>query len=177
MNPGTFYGNEFFFVDFLEERYDIGVYKGEYFTINQSFEDVKEKIAFHYDVIEAFSNEWWELWKEACNRFVEKLMLMVAGKTIVLVKMYLSEKYYCDEGKMEFDEIKSIRDINEQLRICYEYFESVCSSAKVIDVSSIDEYFTDYNFRHGCYPWHLSDYAYGKIVEKIEAELNSILQN
>lgn len=171
MNPGRFYENEFFFVDLLEERYDIGVYKGEYFTISQAFEDIKIKLDIDYDIIRAFSEEWLHLWKFACNRFVDRLRLIVGDKTIVLVKSFLSEKYYGDSGDMFFDEIDSIKACNEQLSKCYEYFESKCPQAKVIEIRNDENYKTDVNFRHGCYPWHLSDFAYGKFARIIEERL------
>lgn len=174
MNPGAFYENEFFFVDFLEERYDIGIYKGEYFTISQAFEDLREKFGFDYEVIKAFSQEWWVLWKNACNLFVDKLKSVVGDKKIVLIKSLLAEKYYDDESEYYYDEIDSIRTCNEQLDRCYIYFKEQCPEAKVVDICDDEVYKTDVNFRHGCFPWHLSDFAYGKLAGIIEGMLSDL---
>lgn len=174
LNPANFYDYDFLFVDFLEERYDIGKYKGEYFTISQAFLDIKDILAIEYEKIPAFSEPWWILWKEACDRFVDKILSFVGNKKIVLVKTYLSEKYFENEDEQLFPDIDRIREINIELGKCYSYFQMRCPSAIVIDIAGIEEYRTDKSFRHGCAPWHLSDFAYGIITKHIENTLYQV---
>lgn len=171
MNAANFYDYDYFFVDFLEERFDIGVYKGEYFTLSQAFYDIREKVDISYDVIQAFSSEWWSLWKDSCKRFINKLGVLVEDKPVILVKSYLAEKKYDDEGESFFENIDEIRTINNELEKCYDFFANHCRNAQVIEIRQMEEYITDSSFRHGCYPWHLSDFAYGKISSYIESEI------
>ena len=171
MNAANFYNHDYFFIDFLEERFDIGVYKGEYFTLSQSFYDIREKVDISYDIIKAFSSEWWSLWEESCKRFIKKLGAVVEDKPVILVKTYLSEKNFDDEEECYFENIDEIRTINSELEKCYDFFASHYTNAQVIEIRQLEEYKTDISFRHGCYPWHLSDYAYGKISSYIESEI------
>lgn len=172
LNPTNFYDFDYFFIDFLEERFDIGVYCGEYFTISQAFTDIEEELSIHFERIQAFSDLWWKLWKDACDRFIDKLKIFAEHKIIILIKTFLSEKYFDDEREELFKEIDDIRRINVELDKCYSYFQEHCPIALVIDICGEEEYKTDLNFRHGCYPWHLSDFAYGKLSSKIEGVLN-----
>lgn len=172
MNPTNFYDFDYFFIDFLEERFDIGVYSGEYFTISQAFMDIDEELSIHFERIKAFSDLWWKLWTDACDRFIDKLKIFAEHKKIILIKTCLSEKFFDDEREELFQEIDDIRRINVELDKCYLYFQEHCPAALVIDICGEEEYKTDLNFRHGCYPWHLSDFAYGKLSSKIEDVLN-----
>lgn len=173
MNPTNFYNYDYFFIDFLEERFDVGVYEGEYFTLSQAFSDIEEDLSICYERIIAFSESWWKLWRDACDKFICKLNTFAEKKKIVLIKTFLSEKYFDDETEQFFSEISEIRRINSELDKCYIYFQEHCPTAVAIDICGEEEYKTDLNFRHGCYPWHLSDWAYGKLSSKIEGILNA----
>lgn len=74
MNPGNFYEYDYFFVDLLEERFDIGIYEGEYFTISQAFMDIAASLQIgHYKVVKAFTEKWWELWKKPASTLLDAL--------------------------------------------------------------------------------------------------------
>lgn len=111
--------------------------------------------------------------EKACIDFIRRLELIVQSKPVVLIKSYLSEIKYDDDGQEYFPDIEEIRSINQQLSKCYELFEQNCSNAICVEIKQMDEYKTEKNFRHGCYPWHLSGYAYGVIASYIEAEVAS----
>ena len=172
MNPANLSDYDCFFIDFLEERYDIGKYNDEYFTISQALSDIKESLSLEYEVIKAFSNTWWSLWEDSCEKFVDRLKVLAEGKKIVLVKMYLSEKIVDGDKEELFDDIDTIRQTNYELEKCYLHFLKKCPEAIAIDIRDDDIFRTDRNFRHGCYPWHLSDSAYGGFAKKIEIILN-----
>lgn len=172
MNPGRFTDVDFIFVDFLEERFDVGgTGKEEYFTLSDYFKDIENHTDIEYTVINSFSDEWYKLWEMSVERFIDRLSQYVEKKQIVLIKTKLTEKYYDDEEIYEFENLDKIRKININLERCYEIFESRCPEAKVFDFCKLDSYKTNKNFRHGCYPYHLNNEVYGKIAESIKRGL------
>ena len=176
LNPGNFYNYDYFFLDFLEERFDIGVYKGEYFTLSEAFLDISRNLKITYGTIKAFSDVWWDLWRKSCSKFVDKLRAFVGDKKVVLIRSFLSEKKYIDDldNDMYFENIDLIKDVNDELLKCYAYFQALYPEALVIDVIDLDVYKTDGNFKHGSYPWHLSASAYGTISKTIEMRINEL---
>lgn len=173
LNSGEFAEIDYVLVDFLEDRFSIGVIEDELFTISDAFKDISETIKMKYQIIEFGTEEWKKRWSVGCEKFIKLLDKYVGRKNIILVKMMLTECYCKDEEIYYFDNIEEIKMINEQLRNCYEYFCDRCPEAKIVEVKDIDAYYTDYNYRHGCYPWHLNGNAYGNIKERIMSVVNS----
>lgn len=171
MNPSRMADIDYFFIDFLEERYDIAEYKGEYFTLSQAFLDISNDLKIDYRVIKSFTKEWWNLWEKACDNFINKIEILSDNKKIMLVEMSLSEQFFDETGIELFSDIDNIRYINSELEKCYRYFINHCPSAVVVKINGMEEYKTNRYFRHGCYPWHLSDCAYVKIAKVIEKEI------
>ena len=172
MNPGRFTDVDFIFVDFLEERFDVGMTESEeYFTISSYFEDIENYTDIKYTVINSFSVKWYKLWEMSVERYIDRLSQYVEKKQIVLIKTKLTEEYYDDSEIYKFENLDKIRKININLERCYEIFESKCPEARVFDFCKLGIYKTNKNFRHGCYPYHLNDEAYGKIAENIKRGL------
>ncbi len=163
---------DYFLVDFLEERYDIGISGNNYFTISEALEETSVLSEIKYKRIAREDPDTEELWEKSCDKFIELLKKYMPAHKIILVRMKLSE-YYGKEGK-EFlypDAVK-IRRINAILDRYYDYFMEKCPGATDISgLSEEDFYFTHIEFRHGCYPWHLKPSAYMKITEKIKEKM------
>lgn len=168
LSKGWFDDVDYFIVDLLEERYDVGCYKGEYFTISSAFSDVSETLGIEYSVLERFSNEWFEAWKESCDRFIKMLKSYVSEDRIIVVKTKLAESYSSSAGIIPFENAKELHETNKQLDKCYKYFLDNCNQARVVDITEIPNYYTDKAFRHGCYPWHLSNEVYSNMAKLIE---------
>ncbi|MDD3415206.1 MAG: glycosyltransferase [Lachnospiraceae bacterium] len=170
LNPGEFCDNSYILVDLMEERYSIGVYGNDYFTISEAFDDVSDKIGITYEEILAPTEKWMELWKESCQIFVERLKQYVNPEHIVLVKMKLAETHK-GETAQYFEDVMEIRKCNQRLDNCYNYFSEICDGAKIIEVENMDNYVTSSEFRHGCYPWHLNNAVYHDIANMIKTKL------
>lgn len=173
-SPCVYRNIDYYLVDFLEERYDIAEYRGCYFTLSDAFMDIRENIADDYRVIRRCSMEAKQLWERSCLLFIEKLRTYVGGNKVILVRMLLCEKYGTnEEDGQEYGQIDHIRRINAVLNSCYDFFEAHMPEADVVDMSEMAVY-TDKNYRHGCYPWHLNKKAYWdlniRILSKIKCK-------
>ena len=170
-NPGEFQNIDYVFLDLLEERFDIGVYKGDYFTLSDAFCEIEKDVQMSYTVIGAGSEEWFTLWKDACDLFMEKMLTYVRPEQVVIVESKLAEKYVDENGRHDFEEIGKIRECNGRLQTCYDYMKQINTAFRVIPIAQMEYYVTDADFRHGCFPWHLGNMAYVKIGEYIKESL------
>lgn len=167
-NLGEFSEINYFVIDFLDERFDIGEYDGKYITISEAFEDMKDCDSIILKRYCRGSVEIEELWKKSCLKYIHLLRKYFSDKAIVLVKMKLSEEYGSFDNRHKFDNISDIRKINEMLECYYDFFSLNCPEAMVVEVADSQWYYTDKNFRHGCHSWHLNEYMYREIKDRIE---------
>lgn len=167
-NPSEFQDIDHIFIDLLEERFDVGVYEGDHFTVSDAFLEVKDGMPFSYQVISAESEEWNRLWKEACDRFFERILLYVHPDQVVIVESKLTEQYVDENGRHDFNEIEKIRKCNQRLQKCYEYIKSGYPEFKSIPIAQMECYVTNADFRHGCFPWHLGNMSYSRIGDYIK---------
>lgn len=167
-NPGEFQNIDYIFIDLLEERFDTGVYKGDFFTVSDAFLEVEERLKMSYEVIGAESEEWFFLWKDACVRFIERILLYVRPEQVVIVESKLTEQYIDENGRYDFTDLKEIKKCNERLQKCYDYMKQINPKFRVIPIAQLECYVTNADFRHGCFPWHLGNMAYTKIGEYIK---------
>lgn len=167
-NPGEFKNVNYVFIDLLEERFDIGVYEGDFFTLSDAFYEVENDLPISYNIIHADSDEWLVLWENACVRFMERMLKYVDPEQIVIVESKLTEQYEDQKGRHYFQDIQNIRKCNKRLQKCYDYMRQINPKFKVIPIEQLECYVTNSDFRHGCFPWHLGNMAYGRIGEYIK---------
>lgn len=172
LNPGRFKDVDYILVDFLDERFDIGkTTKGEFFTLSDYFKDIKDTVDLQYTVIESFSDEWFELWKESFERFICQLSKYVDLNKVIFIKSKLACTYYDDDGNYPFENRFQIEKINCNLEKCYQIAEQRSPESIFFDVLELDSYRTNKAFRHGCFPWHLNDGAYLDMSKMIKRNL------
>ena len=165
-NLGEFSDIQYVVIDFLEERYDIGVVSNHYYTISDAFVD--SRISFSdVKILKRCGKEIDNVWKSKCDLFISYIDTFFPNAEIILVKNKLSEEYGNLDERKTYDNIDEIRMINQKLDEYYFYFQTHCHKAKVVEASDSDIYYTDEEYRHGCYPWHLNYYAYKEISDKI----------
>ena len=109
-----------------------------------------------------------KLWEKSCLQFIAMIRRYIKDKTIVLVKMKLAEEFGNQEVRTKFDNLSEIRRLNQQLEKYYIFFHINCPEALIVEVVDSELYYTDENFKHGCYPWHLNEYMYLEIKERIK---------
>lgn len=164
---------DFVLLDFIEERYDLGMDgDGHYFTLSDAFLECNPYIEGGYLVLNRFSEEMDELWKESCDRFICWITGRIAPEKIILLRAKLAVCYGDGGKEQDYEDKEKILKINAYLDACYDYFEEHCPGIIVIDgLEQKNWYFTQGNFRHGRYPWHLNWYAYKQIsnltIEKL----------
>lgn len=91
-------GIEFIILDLLEERYDIlEVEDGCYITDSQAFQEnsISFRIAHR---IKAGSEKHWELWTEACDRWIAMIKNLDRDIKIFLLRMRLAEGFHIGNG-------------------------------------------------------------------------------
>jgi glycosyltransferase involved in cell wall biosynthesis len=160
-------GDEYIFVDFLEERFDIAFCRGTYFTLSEAFEEVRDAFPLEYTRIGRFDPTVGALWKEKCDRFIDFLKREFAPSRIVLVKMYLSECLGEYEKEREFDDIENIRRTNALLSRYYDYFEQRMRGAHIVECAGFRTFFTDAAFPFGAFPHHLNVGFYSELGETL----------
>lgn len=169
---------DYVLIDFSEERFDVGKCKdGTYVTLSEGFLDSNLNKELEYSVIEHGSVEFVELWKKACDELVKWLLTMIPEEKIILVRTKQAE-YYGEKGKeCRYTYYEDIEKNNNVLDEYYDYFESLCPGSIIIsDIEKMDEYYTEVNFRHGRFPWHLNAAAYSAIAKIIRNEIFDLSQ-
>lgn len=162
---------DFFLVDFLEERYDIGERNGCYFTLSDAFQDISSEIQLDYRVISRYSEEAEKLWEESCLKFIALLQKYISPERVILVRSVLCEKYGLSSEIQEyFPDVEEIRRTNWLLNRYYDFFVRNMPGIRVVNVDDLD-WFTDKNYRHGCYPWHLNQTLYWYLQMRISAQI------
>lgn len=167
-NLGELSEVNYLIIDFLEERFDIGRYRGRYLTLSDAFVDLKQNNEISYKCYDRnkFSTEL--LWKRSCRKFISLIRKYMKEKVIVLVKMKLAEDYGSMDHRKKFDDLSEIQKTNQRLESYYAFFQKNCPEARVVEVADSDLYYTDEDFKHGCYPWHLNNYMYLEIKDRIK---------
>ncbi len=169
---------DYILVDLLEERFDTGLINGHYFTISDAFIDIRDGLDLNYSIVDKYSLRAKELWEKSCLRFIDLLNDYVGMKKVILVKSYLSEKIQKNDGSVEiFENVDLIKKINFLLSEKYKFFIENAPDVLVIEMKSDSYFYTDENFRHGCYPWHLNNKEYWKIRTNIIDMIRSNISN
>lgn len=165
-----FRGNmDFFFIDFLEERYPIGKKEGMYFTVSDAFMESVNAIG-DYEIIDRFSKEAWDIWQKSCDRLITVMKSHLAADKVFLVENYLSERYGKGRGQTSYSNLGEIQKINKMLKRCYEYFKSNYLGINIVTIPSALQY-TDVDFPYGTFPYHLSNFAYEHMGDVIKRQL------
>ncbi len=158
---------EYFFIDLIEERFDIIEYKGAYMTKSDAFDGIEETLK-GYRVIKRDSKECDLLWKQKCLEFLAQVQRYIPCENIVLIKSYLSEFVGDFDHKEQFEDIQDIRKVNDILKEYYDFLIAHCKGIKVVEASECPMYFTDIRYEYGAIPSHLNEMVNEKIAEKIE---------
>lgn len=118
-------------IDFLEERYDLIVYCGSYYTKTKEFELLYESLYLNLNeevkVLARNSVEVMDLWKEKCQAFISLLKKYFKPEQVCLLKKYISEEM------REYDSSCSVDEMNGILREYYAFFLKHYEGINVIE--------------------------------------------
>lgn len=156
-------------LDFVEERYGVLEKDGCYITKSDALEESGIDLnGWRY--IPIGSEEFWQLWQDACRGFFEELKKRKFLQKIILVENVLAEKYGDIHQTRAYQNIENIKAVNLCLKKMYQFFQQSCHGGprlQCIDLTSDELYITDVEFEYGCYPWHLNEIINQKIADEI----------
>lgn len=168
--------NDFIFIDFLEERFDIIEYCGGYYTASDAICAYKSLIPNHR-IINRYSEEATQLWKQSCIDFIALLQKYFDPNRVILVKNFLSEHYGLRGKEFPFANVEKIQLANKLINDCYSFFLQNYPGVYVVKPESEEFQYTFQHFRHGCYPWHYNNEYYFSIGDQILDYVLGDIQN
>ena len=170
-SPCLYKDIDFLLIDFLEERFNIGKYNESFFTLSDAFIDIKDKISSDFQVVKRLDDSTMKLWEDSCRLFVDRLKKYIDPRKVVLVRMVLCLMHGQDKDNLKlYEDAETIAKINKLLNHYYDYFLELMPEAIEVKLDEVNLY-TDDNYRHGCFPWHLNAEAYWNIHLDILREI------
>ncbi len=157
---------DYLLIDFLEERFGVVEANKSFFTnsiaYNESIID-----SFQQESVLAFgSSELTEKWKSACISWMNEVEKYFPHEKIILNEMYLCEQYGNSIIKHSFDHISEIQQINDTLKLYYDFFKLTFPNIKVV-ATGRDENYCDEWHTYGCDCVNKNQYAYLSAADKI----------
>lgn len=160
--------DDYILIDFLEERYDILKIGDSYITKSEVLEESTCDIN-KARVINRYSIECDKLWKDSCLKFIDFLNNKFERDKIILVEMYLCEKYIYKNKIYDFND-DNISKMNKVLFEYYSFFKKNLPGIKVIQVPEKINYIND-NFKYGCKPYYVNSVALHVMSQNIRNEI------
>ena len=154
------------YIDFLEERFDIGSNGDHYFTLSDAFIEGASDIS--YVTIDRYSDLAHALFENACLVLISELKKKYTPSNIYLVKYRLADFFGRYGKEKAFEQKHLIAKANALINECYQFFERHFPGIRIIEITNDTSYFSDEDYRHGCHPYHLNDYIFTKTAEKLE---------
>lgn len=152
-------------VDFLEERFPIAEMGEGFVTYSPLFVNYADcKEGMHLEKLEDRT----ELWEKNCLEFIEKIKEKIPANRVYLVKSKLMKQYGTMTHKLWFPKIGQIKKVNEILEGYYDFFARHFAGIHVIELLDDQYFYTDEDFRHGCYPWHVNENFYFRQAQMLE---------
>ena len=167
---------DFLIIDFIDERFDVLQINGGFLTISDAFEEAKTQFESNGRRFTFGSEEYFDIWKRACEDFIGRLKTFVQINHIILVKNFLSEYVGDMNVQEEYENIEDIRHVNDVLKTQYDFFVKECGEIMIVEASKIAPYFTDKKYQYGAIPSHLNEIVNKKIAEQIEMEIQPNLK-
>jgi hypothetical protein len=170
---------DFLCLDLLEERFpllDCGL--SAYFTKSDALDE--SLVAFPRNlpmrILERGKPETEKIWREKCLEAIAQIKRRFHPSQVILIKVFLAE-HYGEYGKeCMFDNVEEIRQANAVIHDCYIFFEENFAGIHSIDIPD-KLLFSDASFKHGCAPWHLSDFCYYARADRIREYIINLKQD
>jgi len=158
---------ELLVIDFLQECEDvIELEDGNYVTKTVAFKESNYPTDAIKRIIPWNSKEFWELWKEKCNKFIDTLEDFSKTKIVLVKNMFVSQ--YKEQGQLKEYPTLQIDEKNEVLNKMYSYFSLQCKRAHLI-TGEKELCFTDVEKQgYEASPEYYNGDYYRKVSESIE---------
>ncbi len=159
--------NTFFFLDFMEERFDVlEVEEGIYVTESDAFLESNLRNTEYIRRIKSGSDEHMALWKSACEKLASELKRHLKPERIFLIKNRMSSTYGNFASRKPYENQREIERINKMLERMEAYFTGCLPEATVLE-SDAKYLFTDEQFRLGRYPEYANNAWYMRTALQI----------
>lgn len=165
------------FVDFMHECTDI-LYDGNenYISCSEAFvecgckEGYESSSYFDYRKITWQSDEYWDLWKTKCIKFINKIERLQI-KTVFLVKNKYAQFFKKNENKYSY--VYEIEKKNALLDKMYDFFEKNCSMSTVCSLDCNLQYTEMVGRPYSSKPEYMNISFYRKGAVEIQSQLYS----
>lgn len=165
----------FVIIDFIDERFDVLQINEGFLTISDAFEEAQTQLERKGRRYTFGSDEYFDIWKEACKGFICRLKDYLQTDHIILVKNFLSEQVGELDEQEEYENIEEIRHMNDVLKLQYDFFAGECGETTIVEATQQAPYFTDKKYQYGAIPSHLNEIVNKKIAEMIEKECKRMI--
>jgi len=164
---------DFFVIDFLEERYDIGKLEdGNYITLSEAYYDTGINGIKVIETIKAGSYDHMVLWMQKCNELISGLKKNIANKNIILIKGRLSLKYDNGQEYIYYENHKELEDLNIMIEKMENYFiNKIGVDIQIYDMPKQDVY-TPNDFKYGVRPEYWNYETYKKMIAKLRVSFD-----
>lgn len=165
---------DFFFIDFLEERYDVAeLVDGNYITLSEAFMDSDIEDMEIQRIVKAGSEEHFSIWRKKCIELVALLKRKFKYKQIILIKSRLAIKYQVGEENMAYAGQTDLIKKNEMISKMENFFLELMGN-RVQIYAYPDFIYTEKDFRMGMEPQYLGDSFYGKMKAQISVSFDCV---
>lgn len=160
-------GHTMFFLDFMEERFDLlEIEPGIFMTESDAFCGSSLKNRKYIRKIANDSSEYLELWQKACDELAALLKRYMKPEQIILVKNRMSVKYGDFVKTESFENVTEIRRINQRMEYMEQYFCRLMPGVMIIELEQ-ESLFADPNLPYGCRPEYANNACYAKAAFEI----------
>ena len=157
-------------IDFLNECNDVVITDEDvYITKSEAFVESSLKEMKVKHTIKFGTEEFMDLWKEACKKFVTFLEELNVQVPVYLLKMRLAKgsgRFACEELFVNQEEIETVNDKLLEM----EHFFCNCYKNAIYIEGEDELYFARTGYRFGVKPYYLNWYLYDDIANKIRSQ-------
>lgn len=158
---------DFFFLDFLEERYDVAELKdGNYITLSEALNDSDFEGLKIKKILKSGTKEHFDVWKHKCEQLVELLRQNYNYSQIILIKSRLAIQHQIGDIFQKYPGKKALEEKNFMIEKMENYFLDLITGQIQIYVYP-DEIYTEENFRMGTESQYLGDSFYQRMAAEI----------
>ncbi|WP_373265169.1 glycosyltransferase [Hungatella hathewayi] len=169
---GLVLGRGVLILDFLEERFDLlETAEGCFVTDTEIYRESGNNTLAVTRRIRNGSMEYMELWRRACDRFIELLSACMGNRKVILLKMRLAHEYRKDKISGVFCAGKDTDRKNTMIEEMEQYFLS--HFTKAVYLKSEEAFVTDADDSkgYGCSREYLNVRIYRDYAEQLRQEL------
>lgn len=154
----------YIFIDFMEEvKSDVILTeKGEYLTNSEALSEIDNVFGIK-KVLRCMDEEYFGVWKQACDKLINLVDKYYDRRKVVLVKMRYANWYFENNEKRAFPKQEDIEQKNKWIILMEKYFEDRCRGICTIEIP--EKYFYNNEDKYGKDSYYLNREVYNFIAD------------